>query len=76
MTLFFFDIAVNDDVTRDDIGLDYEDLADVRRAARSTIGELAQEYFAVSSDQTRLAVTVRNADGLVVTNAEAWLNVT
>ncbi len=76
MTLYFFDISVDDDVTRDDIGLEYSDLVDVRRAAMIAIGELAMEHFVTPSGQARLVVSVRNDTGDVVTNAEAWLRVT
>jgi hypothetical protein len=62
MTRYFFDLVDGTKVDRDDIGLDFEDLADARVAAADALGDVTREVLPDGA-RRHLVMKVRDTAG-------------
>ncbi len=73
MPLFYFDIVIRNDVSRDDEGSLCEDLNAVRREAIALLPQLARDELP-DGDSASFSALVRDADNQPVLQAELTLS--
>ena len=72
MIRYYFDIVIDGEVAVDDEGLLLPDVAAARREASVSLTEIARNEFRSESSASRLAISVRTADGPICEAAFQW----
>lgn len=71
MPLFFFDSRNGQLNVRDDLGLNLPDLAEAKRAAFKTLGDMARDLVMIEGTPFEVSVNVRDQSDRVLATASA-----
>jgi hypothetical protein len=69
VTLYFFDLHIDNDVQRDEIGSRFDSLSEVRKAAQKLLPAVGYEELPLDGDNRLLAVIVTDESGRPVYSA-------